>query len=871
MNARRMIAGILMLLSSGGIRAQIEEHFSDGNFTQNPVWEGDAAHFKINTAFQLQTQGETADTFFLATPNSSFGNTEWEFWMKLSFNTSANNYCRIYLVSGSRELEGPLEGYLIQVGGQHDSIVFMRQEGFSLIPLFHFPGCQTNQTVNHLRFKVIHTDMGEWDFWLDATGGDQFVYQGKVVDQTLTATQWFGFFCKVTSSNTSKCYFDDIYAGPERKDSIPPLVTSLTLIDSVHLGLRFSESPDLSTALNIENYMVLSSLEHPLHVSFQPSLSDELILDFLHPFLPQSMDTLHISGILDLAGNQIPDTLIPFARYRIQPWDILIHEVMMDPEPVVGLPPAEYVELFNTTPFPLSLDGWEFGYGSSVKTIRDAVIEPGGYLLLVKDSALAVFGTINQIFTSNTSLTNSGSRLTLYDTSHHVIHSIAYDPEWITAVWKSEGGWSLEMIDQDNPCGCASNWAPSCDPLGGTPGRANSVQGSAPDLEPPIVAGGFLRDTVTWELHFSETLDTLMIGLPDQWNLEPGSLKPLEISPVGPSYQAIRLRFSRSFEPGIRYILTSSHCLTDCAGNLMTNPVFNEAAIPRLPEREGLLFSELLFDPYPDGSRFIELYNASSDVLDLRDIGLCAMESDSTIQTSGAQPVVSDPFLLFPGTYVAVCQNIGQVVHYYDTPNRERLVEATSFPKMTNEGGRLVVTRLHDEAMIDMVDYDASMHYPLLVSKEGVSLERIRFDQPTRLRDNWHSAAYLAGYATPGYENSQFRNSAFAEEGTTEVTLEINPPAFSPNNDGMDDVVEINCVCELPGGQLTLMIFDARGHCIRRLASNILAGVTNRFIWNGVDDQGHKAPIGIYVLLVGYVHPSGSSFKGKKPIVITAQ
>ena len=34
--------------------SQVSEAFSDGDFSSNPVWNGDLAQFKINTSDQLQ-------------------------------------------------------------------------------------------------------------------------------------------------------------------------------------------------------------------------------------------------------------------------------------------------------------------------------------------------------------------------------------------------------------------------------------------------------------------------------------------------------------------------------------------------------------------------------------------------------------------------------------------------------------------------------------------------------------------------------------------------------------------------------------------------------------------------------------------------
>ena len=80
-----------------------------------------------------------------------------------------------------------------------------------------------------------------------------------------------------------------------------------------------------------------------------------------------------------------------------------------------------------------------------------------------------------------------------------------------------------------------------------------------------------------------------------------------------------------------------------------------------------------------------------------------------------------------------------------------------SFPIYANEEG--VVILLSDNKVIDRFDYVESMHYPLLKSVDGVSLERIHPDRKTQDASNWHSAASTVGYATPCYLNSCYSES----------------------------------------------------------------------------------------------------------------
>ena len=48
------------------IFSQVEEQFTDGNFTLKPNWMGTDTKFEINSSFQLKTKDIQEDTAFLS-------------------------------------------------------------------------------------------------------------------------------------------------------------------------------------------------------------------------------------------------------------------------------------------------------------------------------------------------------------------------------------------------------------------------------------------------------------------------------------------------------------------------------------------------------------------------------------------------------------------------------------------------------------------------------------------------------------------------------------------------------------------------------------------------------------------------------------
>ncbi|MBE0647042.1 MAG: lamin tail domain-containing protein [Bacteroidales bacterium] len=843
--------------------SQVVDDFWDGDFTHNPQWEGDSLHFEVNSAKQLHLKWAGADTSYLATSSTWLSEMEWNFWVKLSFNTSANNYMKVYLTSDRMELDQPLNGYLVKIGGSNDSVDIWKQEGESTQLLFHFPDISTAQSTNLLRIKVVREASGLWTAWADPSGGEAFAEQGSWMDDTFQGTSWFGFWCKYTSSNATKLYMDDVYVGPIIRDTIPPSLITLSIPDSLHIQLTFSENMREAEALKNSNYTLLASLRHPSAVVFSSGNLNEVLLTFDQPLPYQVTDTLLITNLSDPAGNRMQDTLVSFARYEPQTFDILIHEVMMDPEPEVGLPPAEYIELYNRTGFTVDLSDWVLDAGTTRKTFPAVSIPAFGFLVLCRDSSLAGFGPAVSLFTSASTLANDGATLILRNSSLQIIHTVTYTPEWIAEQWKKDGGWSLEMIDPDNPCGCGENWSASRDPRGGTPGEANSVYQFNPDITPPGLLRSYLEKETTWVVMFSESLDTTTLGDPSGWVVEPGGIQALSLCGLSPSYNSIRLTFPEPFIAGSIFKLTGSASFTDCAGNVVATPLETEAAIPQETERSDVIINEVLSDPYPGSSRFIELFNRSNKVLDLRELALLVSDTGASASTEGAKLLTGEPYLMFPLDFVALCSNAGSVIKHYQTPNPSQFLEMASFPSMKNGSGAIRLIRSSDEELIDGMEYHSGMHYPLLLSTEGVSLERISPERPSNDPSNWHSAGENTGYATPAYENSQWLDPA-----VTDDVIAISPPVFSPDNDGHGDVVSIHLTLAEGGFQASILIFDKNGRMIKRVISGVLLGQHNEFSWDGIRDDGQKASMGIYIVYIELLHPEGKVKRFRRPLVV---
>lgn len=1130
----------LLLIPLAGF-CQFTDDFSDGDFTNNPVWSGESTEYKIgvispsNNVLQLYaTVAYTtpSDTAYLCAANTLVNNTEWQFWVKLSFQTSANNNTRVYLMSDQQNIEGSLNGYFVQVGEANDSIALYKQTGTTLSKIINGTIAYTNNSTNILRIKVTRDNSGNWNLYSDPVGGSAFLLEGSGFDNSFTSSSWFGVFCKYTSSNdTAKFSFDDFYVGPIIVDTTKPVINSVFVSSTTQLDVYFSETVSTATAETLTNYSVDNSIGNP-STAVKDAVDGSLVhLTFSSSFVQGTVYTITVSNVQDLSNNTMvadtrtfalytpkaydvvineimadpdppvglpnyefleiynrtpyalnllnwklavgssdkifpsviieadsfliltssvavadlsaygptvgfssfsltntgaviilsdslghiihslsytdtwyhdgskddggwtieqtdpsnpcagetnwnasmdasggtpgktnsifasnPDTDPPqlssvnvitatsiqlnfsepldsttlvnpltysidnsignptgialvapdyskviltlgsslaqnilytctvtdtisdcagntsvsiskqFALYNPVQFDVAINEIMADPDPSVGLPGEEYVELYNRTVYPISMRNWMFGMGSTIKQIPDATIDPHSYILLTSSggqSAMSYYGT--SLAVTSFAVSNEGEALTLYDSSYHVISSVFFTDDWYRDTYKKDGGWSLEQIDPLNPCGGAENWKASIGPLGGTPGTVNSVNASNPDNIIPELVRVSLITNNTIQVYFSEPMDSLYLLNTLNYTIDNGIGDPLVADPVSPDYISVILDFTPSIQAGTIYTITIVDTLYDCVGNTLAVNSSARFAIPQTPLLNDIVINEILSNPKDDGVDYIELYNRSAKIVDLKELVLSSYDTINSVLTD-VENITNDGYLLFSSEFVVLTTNPAMVKDQYYTLNPNWFISMSAFPSYNNDDGIVVLSLKNQTGIIDMLTYTADMEYALLSSTDGVSLERINYDRASDDKTNWHSASETAGFGTPAFKNSQYSEGVPAED-----PVSVSPEIFSPDNDGNNDVLNINFTFDIPGYMLNVTIYDASGRLIRNLIKNIMLGTSGTFSWDGITEDNEKARIGMYIIYFEVFDLDGNVKHYKKSAVLASK
>lgn len=855
---------LCLLLVTTCSMAQVQDDFADGDFTVNPSWTGDQAKFEVNNEHQLHLNAPAVtDAAYLSTPNSSIDNTEWLFYFKLDFSPSGSNYLKAYLVADAADLKQPLNGYFLKMGedGSNDAIDLYLQQGSTTTLIMQGIDGHVAASVNNIAIKVLRDNAGNWEVYSDLTGGSNFMLEGTATDNTITATTYFGFLCTYTSTRSTAFYFDNVYAGQPVIDVDPPQLVQASATAVNQLDLLFNEPVDQFTAETESNYTVNNSVGSPSSAQ-RDLLNQQLVhLSFINAFPNGTTCTVTATNIKDLAGNELLSAAADFAFYTSQANDVILNEIMADPDPVVGLPSAEYVELFNQSSLPIDLTGWTFSDASSTQNMGAFLLQPGAYAILCDDGNASLFASFGNVIalTSFPSLNNDGDELTLKNAAGSVINSVTFSSAWYGDVVKAEGGWSLELIDPNSPCQGNNNWIASGDAAGGTPGKQNSVYGANPDTSAPYLISAALLNASSVRLNFNESLDSAVAAQIINYEIDP-VLTVLAVETVAPDFTSVELLLSPAADSNVVYTVTVTG-LADCSGNVIDSNNTAQFAIPGIISPGEILINELLFNPKSGGYDYLEIYNNAQKIADLKDLLIATTnEQDSLISIKS---ITTESNLLFPGQYMVLTENPVSIRQSYFAENPDWFIQM-DLPSFNDDEGVVVLANLHG-IRIDQLQYFDTWQFPLIDEVEGVALERIYFNSPTQDSLNWHSAASTVGFGTPTYKNSQFIQPGAGDEIT------VSPAAFSPDQDGFNDVLSIAYQFDQSGYTANVRIFDDKGRHVTDLQHNVLLPQSGVFTWDGITDNDERAAMGIYIVYVEIFKLDGTVKQYKKVCVLAAK
>lgn len=544
-----------------------------------------------------------------------------------------------------------------------------------------------------------------------------------------------------------------------------------------------------------------------------------------------------------------------------QRYDVVIHEIMADPSPAVGLPEAEYLELKNRSAVSINLQGWRVTSGSSVSGLLGSfVLQPDSIVILCAASQQVSFSQYGATLSvpSFPALANDGSLLSLISKDGRLIHAVSYAADWYRHAGKAEGGWSLEMIDVDNACTGQKNWVASPDAKGGSPGRENAAAAENKDAGAPRLLQALFPQLNSLLLVFDEPLDSASVQA-NKISMQPQQ-NFLTVQFADALQQQLLVQLLQPADSTLLYSVSVAG-IKDCSGN----PVQTEAVqsgVPRKVLPGEIVVNEILYHPRPGGSEYLELYNRSKKVADLAQMFLSS--KGSTASTTVSRRISGTARYLLPGSYAVITESPQNLVQQYLVKNEQDIVTLSNMPSLSDDAGTVALSDVSG-SVVDEVRYNRKWQFPLVVDDAGVALERIDPGGSSQDAANWHSAAATAGYGTPGYRNSQYLVTE-----KTNATVSIHPRIFSPDNDGHEDLALIRYQLNESGYVANLVVLNAAGQQVRHLVKNALLGKEGSWQWDGLNERNGALPSGPYIILTELFNLQGRKQVYKHVVIVAS-
>jgi hypothetical protein len=851
---------ILSLIIINGAIAQFNDSFTDGDFSSIPTWAGDDSVFTIFSSAgndQLRSNKTIpSSSFYLSTPSTNLTNSQWEFFTKLAFNTSSTNFVDCYLTADQANLKSAtLNGYFVRLGGTLDEVCLYKKINGIATKIIDGTDGILNAASSSLKLKITCSSSNLWELLCDQTGvGTDYQSLGTITDSSISSSNYVGIVVtQSTASFFQKHYFDDFYVGPIIYDLTPPELLTATAVSNQTITLLFDEKLDQNSAEITGNYSIQNATSS---ISINTVTLDPVDKKIVHLTTSQLANggvyTLTANGIKDLALNTAGSQQTTFqylVNDTVKKGELIINEFLCDESPSVGLPKVEYIEIYNKSNKYFNLNGFKISDGSSNGTIGNKWIFPGEYVILCANSSVDSF-SVNQVVgvSSFPSLNNSGDSIILKDTGNLIIDQLLYSSEWYKDETKGDGGYSLELINPNDPCSDGDNWKASEANNGGTPGAMNAIYDTTADQIAPNIQSVYVSDSNQVTITFSEGMDTFSLQ-----NVVFNCYPPLTIAlQINSNNKQLILTFNEQLLGSQNYTFTLENA-QDCWGNTqLLTAAFVRPEAPILGE---LIVNELLVDPKTGGSDWVELYNNSDKVIDLFKVQF-ANYDDSIANFKK----VSIHYYLKPAQYAVIGNDSAFVKSTYPAAISGTFIQCAT-PSYNNDSGTVYL--FYDSLLLEKVAYSSKWHFPLLENTDGVALERINPNNSLNDENNWHSAAEAIGFGTPGKINSQILNQQ--QQGD----FQLSSKTISPDNDGYEDFLLIHYQL-LKGGMVgTIKIFDAAGRLIKQLISNELLGTSGEFKWDGTRDSGVKATIGNYIILFeAFSLSSGEKFTKTKVVIV---
>ena len=376
------------------------------------------------------------------------------------------------------------------------------------------------------------------------------------------------------------------------------------------------------------------------------------------------------------------------------------------------------------------------------------------------------------------------------------------------------------------------------------------------DTKPPTILAINVINSSKLQVQFSENLDPSSVQLADFHINQGVTILDIHVEMDNILLETSELTNGRTYEIFISEV-------SDENGNEIESNSFFDFQYLEYgnPEIGDILLTEVLFNPRMNAVDFVELYNASEKFFDLSQFFLARKNNDTLDQVRQIKEL---EILFAPKRYLALCEDSDILAFEYPDGDYNNFVTIDDLPSYNDDEGTVILLS-PDLDTLQLFDYQEDFHFQLLKDVEGISLERIVLSGIENDPNLWRSASSLAGFATPGKENSQ---TILNLSPSGKMTIE--PKVFIPGNTGTGrDFTTINYEFNSSTGKFAnVTIYDKNGRLVKQLTNGASLSTSGFLRWDGTTDRGNFAKMGYHVVIFEIYDAAGNTETMKGTVVV---
>ena len=650
----------------------------------------------------------------------------------------------------------------------------------------------------------------------------------------------------VGQSITMQCIIKNIGALPANNFQL-----------NLYRDINLDSIPQTGEQINSNTFTILNS-------------GDSVIYSFSYA-IPDINSIQYIAKIIftqdeDTSNNQIIDRIT--IGGGIIPTGLVINEVMYAPTS----PNKEWFELYNGSTTGVNLQNYKWKDAAASNpyrtiTTQSIIIPAGGFAIVCEDSANLrtaypnISGIVLQSIGWN-SLNNSGNEnVVIYNSTYQIVDSLTYADSW-----GGSNGHSLERINPAVGTNQQSNWGTCISTQGATPNKVNSLTPKDYDLALSTFTISPSSPQKGDILHLNYAVKN--IGLNSSSNASLKTYLDANFNGIAETSELVNSYTLPSINKNDSALYIFAYQTTDTIALQFIGKVdypddmdtTNNTLIKKVSFGNNLAINEIMFDPAANSCEYVEIYNPTSKDINITGWKLWEPSSSTKIYDSLYYVIPSGSYVL-----VAADTTVYNKFPYLRAASSNNKIFFNKSLSLSNSGDTIKILDASG-SLIDFVAYSPKWVNPNISDTKGLSLERINPLLNGNDKNNWNSCVDSYG-GTPLKQNS-----IYSVLPVSKGTMTISPNPFSPDGDGHEDVTIIDYNIPMPIAQLRVKVYDVKGRLVRTLANNLPSGSKGQIIFNGLNDNGERLRIGIYIIYLEALDSRGGTVETiKSPVVVATK